>query len=536
MNAQQLKNSILQLAVQGKLVPQDPNDEPASKLVERIRVEKEKLIKEKKVKPDKNPSYIFKGSDNLPYEKVGNEVRCIAEEVPFEIPDSWEWVRLGSILNVKGGKRLPKEHNLTDIPTNHIYIRVTDMKNHTISSDKLKYITENTFQLIKNYIINKDDLYLTIAGTIGNVGIVPDKFDGMNLTENAVKLTDIKINKYYLLHIICSNYIQNQFVDKTNKVAQPKLAIERILTTLFPLPSLAEQQRIVNKLKELEPYIKEYDVAYEKIEKLNNNFPEQLKKSILQDAVQGKLVPQNPKDEPASVLIERIREEKQKLIQEKKIKKDKNESYIFRRDNSHYEKIGNEERCIDDEIPFDIPDSWEWVRLNSIVELITKGSSPKWQGINYVENNGILFLTSENVGSFSLLLNKKKFVETKFNDLSPRSILKKNDFLMNIVGASIGRTALFNIEETNANINQATCIIRIIEKYKSVELLNYLLIFFNSSICYSYMCNNLVDCARANLSMSNIANFLIPLPPLAEQQRIVEKIEQLLPEIKILQK
>ena len=282
MNAQQLKNSILQLAVQGKLVPQDPNDEPASALIERIRAEKERLIKEKKIKPDKNPSYIFRGSDNLPYEKVGkNEPVCIADEVPFDIPDSWEWVRLGSILNVKGGKRLPKEHNLIDTPTNHIYIRVTDMKNHTISSDKLKYITEDTFQLIKNYIINKDDLYLTIAGTIGNVGVVPNRFDGMNLTENAVKLTDIKINKYYLLHIICSNYIQNQFVDKTNKVAQPKLAIERILTTLFPLPPLSEQQRIVEKLKELEPYINDYDKAYEKIEKLNTDFPDLLKNSLL---------------------------------------------------------------------------------------------------------------------------------------------------------------------------------------------------------------------------------------------------------------
>ena len=146
----------------------------------------------------------------------------------------------------------------------------------------------------------------------------------------------------------------------------PKFSKTQLRGTLLPFPPLAEQQRIVDKLKELEPYIQEYDIAYEKIEKLNNNFSEQLKKSILQDAVQGKLVPQNPNDEPASVLIERIREEKQKLIQEKKIKKDKNESYIFRRDNSHYEKIGSEERCIDDEIPFDIPDSWKWVRLGNI--------------------------------------------------------------------------------------------------------------------------------------------------------------------------
>ena len=517
MNAQQLKNSILQLAVQGKLVPQDPNDEPASKLVERIRAEKEKLIKEKKVKPDKNPSYIFRGSDNLPYEKVGNEVRCIAEEVPFEIPDSWEWVRLGSILNVKGGKRLPKEHNLTDIPTNHIYIRVTDMKNHTISSDKLKYITENTFQLIKNYIINKDDLYLTIAGTIGNVGIVPDKFDGMNLTENAVKLTDIKINKYYLLHIICSNYIQNQFVDKTNKVAQPKLAIERILTTLFPLPSLAEQQRIVNKLKELEPYINDYDKAYEKIKKLNTDFPDILKKSILQEAVQGKLVSQNPKDEPASVLIKRIREEKQKLIQEKKIKKDKNESYIFRRDNSHYEKIGNEERCVDDEIPFEIPDNWEWVRLGCVINL-TSGQDLESSKYNSIQK-GIPYITgASNIENEKILINR--WTE------HPKTFAFKGNLLLTCKG-TVGTMAF--LKETKVHIARQ---IMAINTYKSVNL-NYLKIYMESYI------NKLKSAAKSmipGISRETVLTILFPLPPYNEQLRIVEKIEQLLPEIKTLQK
>ena len=457
-------------------------------------------------------------SDNLPYEKVGkNEPICIAEEVPFDIPDSWEWIRVDNIsksINAGGDRPkicVNKKSELCNIPIFSNGEKLNGLYGYT---NKAKIVEPS----------------ITISGR-GTIGFSCVRLEPYTPIVRLISITPFKY--------IDLNYLQIVFtilLEKGVGTSVKQLTVPMIKPKLIPLPPFKEQQRIVNKLKELEPYIKEYDVAYEKIEKLNNNFPEQLKKSILQEAVQGKLVPQNPNDEPASVLIERIREEKQKLIQEKKIKKDKNESNIFRRDNSHYEKIGSEERCIDDEIPFDIPDNWEWVRLNSIVELITKGSSPKWQGINYVENNGILFLTSENVGSFSLLLNKKKFVETKFNDLSPRSILKKNDFLMNIVGASIGRTALFNIEETNANINQATCIIRIIEKYKSVELLNYLLIFFNSSICYSYMCNNLVDCARANLSMSNIANFLIPLPPLAEQQHIVEKIEQLLPKIKILQK
>ena len=527
MNAQQLKNSILQLAVQGKLVPQDPNDEPASALIERIRAEKEKLIKEKKIKPDKNPSYIFRGSDNLPYEKVGkNEPVCIADEVPFDIPDSWEWVRLGSVLNVKGGKRLPKEHNLIDIPTNHIYIRVTDMKNHTISSEKLKYITEDTFQLIKNYIINKDDLYLTIAGTIGNVGMVPDKFDGMNLTENAVKLTDIKINKYYLLHIICSNYIQNQFVDKTNKVAQPKLAIERILTTLFPLPPLSEQQRIVDKLKELEPYINDYDKVYEKIEKLNTDFPDSLKKSILQEAVQGKLVPQDPNDEPASVLIKQIRKEKEQLIKDKKIKKDKNESYIFRRDNSHYEKIGTEERCIDDEIPFDIPDSWEWTRLGTILEKLTDGThlTPK-----YVEQ-GIPFLSVKDISQGNISFKNTKYItKEEHMELYKRCDPKMGDILL----TKVGTTGIPVIVDTDKEFSLFVSVaqLRFNHKFINPEYLKYLIL---SPLVQIQCRENTKGVGNKNWVMRDIANTLIVIPPFYEQKRIVDKLENLLPKIKSL--
>ncbi len=458
----------------------------------------------------------------MPYEKVGkNEPVCIADEVPFEIPDSWEWVRLGSVLNVKGGKRLPKEHNLIDTPTNHIYIRVTDMKNHTISSEKLKYITEDTFQLIKNYIINKDDLYLTIAGTIGNVGMVPDKFDGMNLTENAVKLTDIKINKYYLLHIICSNYIQNQFVDKTNKVAQPKLAIERILTTLFPLPPLSEQQRIVDKLKELEPYINDYDKAYEKIEKLNTDFPDLLKKSILQEAVQGKLVPQDPTDEPASVLIEQIRKEKEQLIKDKKIKKDKNESYIFRRDNSHYEKIGKEERCIDDEIPFDIPDSWEWVRLGSICNY---GSCINIESIDISDETWVLDLEDIEKDTGKLLTKKSK------KDV--KSLSTKHKFIKGQVLYSKLRPYLNKVIVADED-GCCTSEILPITFYGSI-LPKYAQLFLMSPyfVSYANQCSYGVKMPR--LGTDDGKNAYFALPPINEQHRIIQKVKELLPKIKTL--
>ncbi len=175
----------------------------------------------------------------------------ITEEIPFEIPNSWAWCRIGDIATIKGGKRLPIGETFSDIPTPHIYIRVTEMKNNTLVPNGLKFISEKVFQQIQNYTISSNDLYLTIAGTIGNAGIVPPEFNNMNLTENAVKLTDIQINKKYLLNSVLSNYVQNLFAQRTNKVGQPKLAIERIKRILIPIPPLAEQKRIVERIEEL---------------------------------------------------------------------------------------------------------------------------------------------------------------------------------------------------------------------------------------------------------------------------------------------
>ena len=235
---------------------------------------------------------------------------------------------------------------------------------------------------------------------------------------------------------------------------------------------------------------------------------EALKQTILQLAVMGKLVPQDPNDEPASELLKRIDQEKAQLVKEGRIKKQKPLPPIS-----------------DDEKPFELPEGWEWCRLETITELITKGSSPKWQGVSYTDNpNDVLFITSENVGSFKILLDSEKYVEKKFNEIEPRSILTHNDILMNIVGASIGRTAIFNMNR-NANINQAVCLIRVIN---NSMLLSYLLNFFNSDICLSYMFDKQVDNARANLSMGNIAKFVLPIPPLNEQKRIVEHIDNLM--------
>lgn len=270
----------------------------------------------------------------------------------------------------------------------------------------------------------------------------------------------------------------------------------------IPDMNLEQQNRFLK-------WYKDFEAEYSKLTIENNmqsDMIKQLRQNILQEAVQGKLVPQDPNDEPANILVERIKEEKERLITEKKIKKEKPLPLI-----------------IEDEIPYELPEGWLWTRLGDLCELITKGSSPKWQGVNYIDNqNGVLFITSENVGNYRLILTNKKYLEWKFNEIEPRSILKKGDILMNIVGASIGRTAIFEVDDV-ANINQAVCTIRTID----ISIYRpYLLYFLNSSVCINYMYDKQVDSARANLSMGNISKFLIPLPPLNEQKRIVEKVDR----------
>ena len=243
------KSKILDLAIHGQLVPQNPNDEPASVLLERIRAEKEELIKQGKIKRDKKESFIFKGEDNSYYEMICNKANNLDDSNLFDLPDNWCWCRVRSIADVKGGKRLPKGCNFSDTSTSHAYIRVTDMKNQTVNTTDLRYISDEVYEQIKSYTISKNDLYITIAGTIGMVGEIPDELDNMNLTENAAKVCNIKIDKKYLCYILSSQFVQDQFQEKTHQVAMPKLALERILTTIIPVPPYKEQLLIVKKLE-----------------------------------------------------------------------------------------------------------------------------------------------------------------------------------------------------------------------------------------------------------------------------------------------
>ena len=252
---ERLKKSILQEAVQGKLVPQDPSDEPAEALLERIRAEKQRLIKEGKIKKDKHESVIFR-RDNSHYEKLDGVERCIDDELPFEIPENWRWCRLGTIAAVLGGKRIPAGRKLTECNTGHVYIRVSDMTDGGVSTDRLLYVPEDIYPSISKYIINKADVFITVAGTIGRVGKIPDELDGANLTENADRLVLAGVNQDWLIKVLQSGMIQEQIAEATTQVGQPKLAIARIERFLIPLPPLAEQYRIVQRIEELLPLVK----------------------------------------------------------------------------------------------------------------------------------------------------------------------------------------------------------------------------------------------------------------------------------------
>ena len=246
-----LKKTVLQEAIQGKLVPQIAEEGTAQELLDQIKTEKQKLVKESKLKKSAlNDSVIFRGDDNKYWEKSGDSIVCIDEEIPFGIPSSWSWCRLGNIASVKGGKRIPVGEKLTTENTGHMYIRVADMKENTVKTDDIHYISESIYQKIKSYTISTEDLYITVAGTIGSVGEIPKVFDNANLTENADKIVFRGICKKFLMHCLLSNFVQSQIKKCTTKVGQPKLAIVRIEDLLIPLPPIKEQYRIVHKIEQ----------------------------------------------------------------------------------------------------------------------------------------------------------------------------------------------------------------------------------------------------------------------------------------------
>ena len=487
MNAQQLRNSILQEAIEGRLVPQDPNDEPASVLLERIREEKKRLVKEGKLK-----------------KKDLIQTPITDDEKPFDIPDNWMWCKLGTIAAVLGGKRIPAGRKLTIENTGHIYIRVSDMKENSVSTDNLQYVPEDIFPSISRYIINKEDVYITVAGTIGKIGKIPSELDGANLTENADRLVFSHINQDWLIKCLESNVVQTQITNVTTKVGQPKLAIQKIQALLIPLPPLAEQKRIVAKIEELLPKVEEYGNAQEALDKLNKELPERLKKSILQEAISGRLVPQDPNDEPASVLLDKIRQEKVQLVKEGKLKK----------------KDLIETPITNDEKPFDIPNTWEWVRLGEVSSLI---GGFAFKSHEYTSTGSRVIRISD-VSEDGFI--NKAIVRFPYNEKLQQYRINEGDILMAMTGGTVGKSLYVKVLPEKAMLlNQRVAIIR------ANGLYNDYIDFVIKSQHIQSIIADAKNSTNDNISMSDIYNFPIPLPPLAEQKRIVAKIEELFAEI-----
>ena len=522
MTAQQLKNSILQMAVQGKLVPQDPSDEPASVLLERIKAEKQELIKAGKIKKDKKSSEIFRGAaHNLPYaycEQIGKEIRDISDEIPFEIPESWEWTSIGNIAFVT---KLAGFEYTKNIAPNLQSSGVPLFKGKNVQNGNLIYNFENYIseslsnELIRSQI-NKKCLLTPYVGTIGNIAIFPGDFKA-HLGSNVGKIEIIKslVLEEYVMYFFRSDAGYKELTKYKKATAQESISIEAIRNAFIPIPPLAEQHRIVAKIEQLIPYIEKYEKAETQLTALNKSFPDMLKKSILQEAVQGKLVPQNPDDEPASVLLERIRAEKQELIKAGKIRKDKHESAIITRDKIPYEIIDGKERCIADEVPFELPESWCWCRLGTIFQHNTG------KALNSSNHQGTMmqYITTSNLYWDRFELDKLK--EMLFTDSEvEKCTVTKGDLLV-CEGGDIGRAAIWNYDYPMRIQNH----IHRLRSYAPVE------VYFFYYVFYLYKRAGLIGgkgIGIQGLSSNAIDKLLIPLPPLAEQKKIVAKIEELM--------
>ena len=513
MTAQQLKNSILLMAVQGKLVPQDPNDEPASVLLERIHAEKERLIKEKKIKREKNPSVIFKGADNTPYEKIGDEVRSLAGEVPFEIPDSWEWARLGSVVYNRGQTSPSTEFCYIDIGS-------IDNKNQKLNPTDTTIAPDKAPSRARKLVDIGDILYSTVRPYLHNMCIIDREFPHIPIASTGFAVLTCHANLlnkylfYYLMSPDFDAYANN--TDNAKGVAYPAINDDRLYKALIPIPPVAEQHRIVSAIDSVNVPLCEYGSKEETLRILNTSFPENLKKSILQEAVQGKLVPQDPSDEPAEALLERIRVEKQRLIKEGKVKKDKRESVIFRRDNSHYEKRGSEEVCIDDEIPFEIPESWAWARLSSF-GVFSSGKTPSMSNPQFWNGN-VPWVTSKDM--------KRPVItdsEMHISELAAATMqLYPAGTLLLVARSGILKRLLplckLGIDST---INQD---IKAFSLY-DIKLSEWL--FYGIKAFEPFILKELVKSVTTveSLKFDEFAAMLIPVPPLSEQRRIIDAIK-----------
>ena len=499
MTGKQLRNSILQWAIHGKLVPQDPNDEPASVLLERIREEKARLVKEKKIKRDKNETIIYRGEDNSYYEKniVTGSVKCIDDEIPFDIPQGWEWCRIKHMCSMQAGKNISSSKISQEKSDLHQY--------RCVGGNGLRgYVPE----------FNTSGHYAIVGRQGALCGCLNIEHGNFYATEHAVVVDSYQIiSPVFLYHFLTALNL-NQYATAT---AQPGLAVSNILEVPFPLPPLTEQNRIVSKIETVVPLINRYEGETASLEILNQTLFSKVKVSILQEAIQGRLVPQIESEGTAAELLEEIRAEKQRLVKEGRLKKSAfaNESRIFRGDdNKYYEQIGSEILDISEEIPFELPDSWRFCRLGDIADLRLgktppRGESKYWNPATYpwvsiadMKDGETIYCTKEAISKEGAALFQ--------NVMSPAGSLIMSFKL------TIGKLSILGMDAFH---NEAIVTIR---PYNlSLDWFRYFLPMIAQT-------GTTKDAIKGKtLNSKSLNALLIPLPPLHEQQRIIARIEEL---------
>lgn len=532
MNGKQLKNSILQWAIQGKLVPQDPNDEPASVLLDKIRQEKERLIKEKKIKRDKNASIIYRGENNSYYEKMlaTGEVKCIDEEIPFDVPVGWEWCRLGELISYQNGYAYTSSELNKECKGMPVIKSGNLMTYEVVLKPNNDYVEKPSTKMLTS-VINKGDLLMCLSSQsdnpepLGKTAIYKANTPAL-LNQRVLKMRPWLAEMLeYMYYVINSEYFHYTVSHQGGGSAQANLKLGHVLSMLVPLAPLEEEVRIVDKITAIMPLVLQYETTFLKQEKLNIEINNRLKSSILQEAIQGKLVPQIAEEGSAQELLEQIKEEKRRLVREGKLKKSAlNDSVIFRGDdNKYWEKSEDGAVCIDEEIPFEIPSNWAWVRLDYICSFIHRGKSPQYSPI---KKYPVVAQKCNQWDGFSI--EKAKFIEPQsISSYNEEYFLQDRDLMWNSTGlGTLGRMAIYYMILNPYELAVADSHVTVIRPYKTHIVSEYLYYYFASNTVQSVIEDKSDGSTKQKeLATKTVKAYLVPIPPFAEQQRIVQKIK-----------
>ena len=516
MKAEQLRKSILQLAIQGKLVKQDPNDEPASVLLERIRAEKQRLIKEGKIKKDKGDSIIFKGDDNCHYEKIGSEVKNIDDEIPFEIPDTWCWCRIKDCYDIRNGftplRSESKFWSNGTVP----WFTVEDIRNQgKVIYSTQQHITEEA--ITADRIVPANSFLLCCTASVGvyaqtKIPLTTNQQFNALTVKNSHK--SLLIDEY-LFGI--GEYFSSLLHSAAGKTTFEFVSVKKLGAFIIPVPPKKEQERIIDALQEFDPMLKEYDKLEQQATKLDTEIYDKLKKSILQYAIQGKLVEQDETDEPASALLERIRAEKNAQLGKKYV-----ESYIYKGDdNCYYEKVGKNEPVLVEDLPFDIPDTWSWTRLKDIV--YNHGQKTPTIDFSYID-----------IGSIDNKRQKLSSVENIITaDKAPsraRKIIKFGDILYSTVRPYLHNMCIVDKDFRCEPIASTGFAVLSCEK----GIYNQFLFYYMLSPIFDLYANsteNAKGVAYPAINDDRLYKAIIPIPPQSKQERICLRIKEVLKHI-----